>query len=181
MITCRLRGRLKRGRREGDIAAVGDMVQISLLDDGTGMVEEIEERQRMFARMAPTARGEYQQIIIANPDQVILVFACTDPEPHLKMLDRFLIVAEQAETPVIIVFNKVDLLGIRNAKKMYGHYESIGYSVIFASAENGRGIKKLQSRCIGYVAALFQRKHLSNDSSMLSLSSCATHFTNCQS
>ena len=81
-IVCRLRGRLKRGRREGDIAAVGDWVGISLLNEKEGMIEEIEERERMFSRMAPTPRGEYQQIIIANPDQVVFVFACIDPEPR---------------------------------------------------------------------------------------------------
>jgi len=154
IIVCRLRGRLKRGRREGDIMAVGDWVQISLLEDGTGMVEAIEERQRMFSRMAPTARGEYQQIIIANPDQVILVFACAEPEPNLRMLDRFLIVAEQAETPVTIVFNKIDLIGLRTIKKLYGHYQSIGYPVIYTSAESGRGIKKLHKELIGKISVL---------------------------
>ena len=88
LVTCRLRGRLKRGPRTGDILAVGDRVQISVQPDGSGMIEEIEERERMFSRMAPTPRGEYQQIIIANPDQVILVFACAEPAPRLRMLDR---------------------------------------------------------------------------------------------
>jgi ribosome biogenesis GTPase len=82
IVTCRLRGRLKRGPRLGDILAVGDRVKISVQPDGSGMIEEIEPRQRMFSRMAPTPRGEYQQIIIANPDQVVLVFACTQPEPR---------------------------------------------------------------------------------------------------
>jgi len=143
LIVCRLRGRLKRGRRSGDIIAVGDRVQITALKDGTGMIEGIEERRRMFSRMAPTPRGEYQQILIANQDQAVLVFACADPEPHLRMLDRFLIVAEEAETPAIIVFNKVDLTGILQAKKLYGHYKSIGYPVIFTSAETGQGVKAL--------------------------------------
>jgi ribosome biogenesis GTPase len=154
IIVCRLRGRLKRGRREGDITAVGDWVQVSLLKEGTGMIEEIEERQRMFSRMAPTPRGEYQQIIIANQDQAVLVFACSEPEPHLRMLDRFLIVADEAVTPVVIVFNKVDLVGIRQAKKDYGHYESIGYSVIFTSAETGLGVKALQKKLVGKISVL---------------------------
>lgn len=154
VIVCRLRGRLKRGRREGDITAVGDWVQVSLLKEGTGMIEEIEERQRMFSRMAPTPRGEYQQIIIANQDQAVLVFACSEPEPRLRMLDRFLIVADEAVTPVVIVFNKVDLVGIRQAKKDYGHYESIGYSVIFTSAETGLGVKALQKKLVGKISVL---------------------------
>ncbi len=154
IIVCRLRGRLKRGRREGDITAVGDWVQISLLKDGTGMVEEIEERQRMFSRMAPTPRGEYRQILIANQDQAVLVFACAEPEPRLRMLDRFLIVADEAATPAIIVFNKVDLVGIRRAKKDFGHYQSIGYHVIFTSAETGRGVNALQKQLVGKISVL---------------------------
>lgn len=154
IVVCRLRGRLKQGRRDGDITAVGDWVQITVLEDGSGMIEEIEERQRMFSRMAPTARGEYRQIIIANQDQAVLVFACAEPEPRLKMLDRFLIVAEEAETPAVIVFNKVDLVGLRNAKRFFGHYEKIGYPVIYTSAETGQGIKALHKRLIGKISVL---------------------------
>ena len=151
---CRLRGRLKQGRRGGDILAVGDWVVLSLLKDGTGMIEEIEERQRMFSRMAPTPRGEYQQIIIANQDQAIIVFSCAEPEPNLRMLDRFLIVAEEAQTPSVIVFNKVDLVGIRAAKELYNHYEKIGYRVLYTSAETGRGLDTLQTVLKGKISVL---------------------------
>ena len=154
MVVCRLRGRLKRGRREGDIAAVGDWVQISRQEDGSGMIEQIEERQRMFARMAPTPRGEYRQIIIANPDQVILVFACAEPEPRLRMLDRFLIVAEEADTPATIIFNKVDLVGIQMAKDKYGHYEAIGYPVLFTSIVTGQGVDQLHEILVGKISVL---------------------------
>lgn len=154
VITCQLRGRLKRRRWEGDIVAVGDWVKVSLLADGSGMIEEIEERVRMFSRMAPTPRGEYRQIIIANPDQVILVFACAEPKPRLRMLDRFLIVAEEADTPVTIVFNKVDLVGIRTAKELFGHYKEIGYHLIYASAETGRGIEALHKLLVGKISVL---------------------------
>ena len=154
IIVCRLRGRLKQGRREGDILAVGDWVRVYLLEDGTGMIEEIEDRQRMFSRMAPTPRGEYQQIIIANQDQVVIVFSCAEPEPNLRMLDRFLIVAEEAETPSVIVFNKVDLVGFREAKDFFGHYHSIGYPVLYTSAETGRGLDDLREVLRGKISVL---------------------------
>lgn len=153
-VTCRLRGRLKRGPRSGDILAVGDRVKISVQPDDSGMIEEIEDRDRMFSRMAPTARGEYQQIIIANPDQVILVFACAEPDPHLRMLDRFLIVTEQAKTPAVIVFNKVDLVGIDEARKSFGHYEELGYPVLYTSVESGRGLDELGDRLAAQISAL---------------------------
>lgn len=149
-----MRGRLKKGRRKGDIIAVGDWVKISHLEDGTGMIEEIEERRTMFSRLAPTPRGEYQQILIANPDQAVFVFACTQPEPRLRMLDRFLIVAEKAEIPSLIVFNKVDLIGWWEARKWFGHYKTIGYEVIFASATSGRGVSSLGKRLQGKISVL---------------------------
>lgn len=154
LIKCRLRGRLKRGRREGDIVAVGDRVVVTQLEDGSGMIESIEERERMLSRMAPTPKGEYKQIIISNPDQAILVFACSDPEPRLRMLDRFLVVAEEAEIPIIIVFNKVDLIGIRKAKADFSFYKSIGYKVIFTSVKTGRGISALHRKLVGNVSVL---------------------------
>ncbi len=153
-VVCRLRGRLKRGRRRGDIVAVGDWVQYSLLEDGSGMIEAVEERRTMFSRLAPTPRGEYQQILIANPDQAVMVFACAEPEPRLRMLDRFLIVAEKAEIPPLIVFNKVDLMGVRAARQRFGFYEDIGYPVLFTSAVTGRGVKPLRKRLVGKISVL---------------------------
>lgn len=155
-VVCQLRGRLKQGPKTGDIVALGDWVQITLLDEeeGTGMIEEIEERENMFARMAPTARGEYQQILIANADQTIVVFACKHPKPRLRMLDRFLIVAEQAHIPPFIVFNKVDLVGIKTAEKLFGHYKKIGYPVLYTSALTGEGVDELREQLTGKVSML---------------------------
>jgi ribosome biogenesis GTPase len=154
-VVCRLRGRLKRGRREGDIAAVGDRVQVTFLEDGSGMIESIEDRQRMFSRMAPTPRGEYQQIIIANQDQAIFVFACAHPAPRFRMLDRFLIVAEKEETPAVIVANKIDLVGgIESAKELFCHYEPLGYPVIYSSAKTSEGLEILRERLRGVISVL---------------------------
>jgi ribosome biogenesis GTPase len=133
---------------------VGDWVNISLLEDGSGMIETIDERRGMFSRMAPTPRGEYQQILIANPDQAVFVFACAQPEPRLRMLDRFLIVAEKAEISPLIVFNKVDLIGMRKARKSFGHYKKIGYATIFTSATTGRGVSAFRKRLTGKISVL---------------------------
>ena len=61
--TCQIRGRLKKGRKMGDIIAIGDRVKISIQDEKTAMIEEVEPRDSLIYRMAPTARGEFQQII----------------------------------------------------------------------------------------------------------------------
>ena len=151
---CQLRGRLKKGRRLGDLVAVGDWVQISPLPDGQGSIEAVEERQRMLIRMAPTPRGEYQQIIIANPDQAVLVFSCARPEPRLGMLDRFLVIAEKQNIPVLIVANKVDLLTTVQAQALFERYAELGYPLIYASARRGDGVAELHQRLVGRLSVL---------------------------
>lgn len=149
---CQLRGRLKKGPRLGDVVAVGDWVKITELDGDRGMIEEIEPRQRMISRMAPRPQGEYQQIIIANPDQAFFVFACQNPEPHLGMLDRYLVIAERQQLPAVIVANKVDLVGIEVAQSIFGHYEPIGYPVIYTSPKTGARIQDLRQQLTGKVS-----------------------------
>jgi ribosome biogenesis GTPase len=136
----------------GDIVAVGDWVKISTLPDGSGVIEEVEPRQRLLSRIAPTPRGDYQQIIIANPDQAVFIFACAKPEPRTGMLDRFLVVAEKQRIPVLIVANKVDLLGLPGAKAMFSHYKDIGYSLIYSSAKSGVGIPELGDKLKGKIS-----------------------------
>ncbi len=151
---CRLRGRLKRGSRLGDIVAVGDWVEIAPLPDGEGVIESIAPRQRMLSRMAPTPRGAYQQIIIANPDQAVFVFACASPQLRPGMLDRFLVVAEKQAIPALIVANKVDLVGDDQAGRLFAHYAAIGYPLIYTSVKKGLGIKELQAKLFGKLSVL---------------------------
>jgi ribosome biogenesis GTPase / thiamine phosphate phosphatase len=143
-LTCHLRGRLKQGPHTGDQVAVGDRVQVSLITDSKGMIEVVEPRLRLFSRLAPQPQGEYEQIIIANPDQVILVFACADPAPHLSMLDRFLVIAEKAGIPPIIVANKTDLMAAKEAQELFRDYAALGYSIIFTSIHSRAGIDELR-------------------------------------
>lgn len=148
-LSCRLRGRLKRGRRVEDIVAVGDWVQISPLPDGEGVIDSIEPRAHLLTRLAPTPHGEYRQIIIANPDQAVFVFACAKPDPHPGMLDRFLVVAEKQEIPPLIVINKVDLVGRAQAEAAFSHYSAIGYPVLYTSAKFGDGLLELANNLQG--------------------------------
>ncbi len=153
-VVCRLRGKLKRGPRRGDLVAVGDWVRFRRLPDGTGLIEAIEPRTRVLSRMAPTPRGEYEQVIIANPDQVVFVFACANPEPKLRMLDRMLVVAEKQEIPALIVANKVDLVGQERAHALFERYADIGYPVLYTSVPTGQGIAELKARLVGQISAL---------------------------
>jgi ribosome biogenesis GTPase len=169
MVTCHLRGRLKQGKHVGDIVAVGDWVRVSCQPDGTGSIEAIEPRLSSLVRLDPRPQGVYQQVILANPDQAVFVFACSSPTPRLRMLDRFLVIAEKQGLPAVIVANKVDLVGREQAEKMFGFYPPIGYPVIYAcakgrTAEGGeepndgrqtdQGVEELRDHLTGKVSAL---------------------------
>ena len=152
LIVCQLRGKFKKGRSEGDIAAIGDRVQIIILPDGSGMIEEIEERARAIVRLDPRPQGEYQQILLANPDQAVFVFASAHPNPRLKMLDRYLVIAEKQKVPAWIVANKIDL--VDDPKKLFGMYEDIGYRVLYTSTKLQVGLNELKELLTGRVSAL---------------------------
>jgi ribosome biogenesis GTPase len=150
-IVCQLRGKLKQGRAKGDIAAIGDRVQIRVLPDGSGVIDEVEERRRAIVRLDPRPQGDYQQVLLANPDQAVFVFACAHPNPRLRMLDRFLVIAEKQMIPVVIVANKIDL--VDDPKEIFGVYEAIGYRVLYTSTKLGAGIDELKSILVGKISA----------------------------
>jgi ribosome biogenesis GTPase len=146
---CNLRGRLKKGQRSGDVAALGDHVLVSSLAPGRGMIEEVLERKRALSRTAPTPRGNYQQIIIANPDQAVFIFACARPAARFGMLDRFLVIAEKQGIPAMMIANKVDLVGIQAAHLLFGHYSRLGYPVVYTSVKTGEGLEELRGCLAG--------------------------------
>ncbi len=157
-IVCHPRGRLKKRRSDEireDIIAMGDQVIVSLQPDGKGAIEEVLPRTKALIRSAPSARGEYKQVLLANPDQIVLVFACAQPAPRLRMLDRFLVICEQQGIEVLIAANKVDLVGKEKAQEMFALYSAIGYKVIFTSAKTGLGVsvlkKHLENKLSGLV------------------------------
>jgi ribosome biogenesis GTPase len=150
-IVCQLRGKLKQGRAKGDIAAIGDRVKIRVLPDGSGVIEEVEERRRAIVRLDPRPQGDYQQVLLANPDQAVFVFACAHPNPRLRMLDRFLVIAEKQMIPVVIVANKIDL--VNDPKEIFGMYEAIGYRVLYTSTKIAAGIEELKSVLTGKISA----------------------------
>jgi ribosome biogenesis GTPase len=151
---CQLRGRLKQGPRTGDLAAIGDRVSVAVQEDGSGMIEEIEERKQAIVRLDPRPQGEYQQILLANADQAVFVFACTHPNPKLRMLDRFLVIAEKQGIPGVIVANKVDLVGQEKAEAIFSLYTRIGYPIVYTSAKTGQGVDELKTTLAGKISAL---------------------------
>jgi ribosome biogenesis GTPase len=153
LITCRLRGKLTQGRRKSDAAAIGDRVLVQRLADGSGMIEEILPRTRVLSRQAP-GQPDREQVLVANPDQALFVFACADPDPNFRMMDRFLVVAERESIPAVIVANKLDLVVASSARAEFGLYEDLGYPVLYTSAESGKGIRRLRRQLEGKISVL---------------------------
>jgi len=94
------------------------------------------------------------QIIVANADQVVLVFSIRQPSPSLRKLDRFLVMAERGKVPAIICVTKLDLAKPGQAKALFQPYESIGYPVLYTSATSGQGLAELRQQLAGKVSVL---------------------------
>jgi len=148
-----MRGHLKRNRRQTDIVAVGDRVWVTRLPDDEGAIEAVDPRVRALIRTARNTR-DTEQVVLANPDQVGFVFAVRDPEPHVRMLDRFIILAELQELPIRIIVNKLDLEDARtSARNLFGMYEAV-YPVHYVSVRGGLGISELRTAIDGKITVV---------------------------
>ncbi len=129
---CRAKGIF---RSRGIKPVVGDNVEFVVLDEekAEGSIEEILPRKNVLVRPAS-----------ANMDQALVVFAITQPEPNLNLLDRFLIMMEAQEVPVTICFNKTDL-GEKDRQEEYRKtYEQAGYPVLFVSSREEVGVERIR-------------------------------------
>ncbi|HEY6830453.1 MAG TPA: ribosome small subunit-dependent GTPase A [Gemmatimonadaceae bacterium] len=165
-IDASLRGRLKKsnaGRRaDGSLRrdtvlaasktpklAVGDDVMLEQGErGGSWAIAEILPRRSKLARREPGG-GQGERIVAANVDQVVVMFAAAKPEPHRRMLDRFLVIAESNELTPRIVINKVDLVGDDVARERFAAYERAGYAVYYTSVKDGRTLDGLRSVLAG--------------------------------
>jgi ribosome biogenesis GTPase len=157
VVTCFVRGRLKQERLYTDLIATGDHVRWRATRSGKGVIEQVLPRQTQLSRLRPgPGRIAVEDVIVANPDQAVFIFAVREPEPHLRMLDRLLVIAETNDLPAIICANKIDLLdeGEGQARHLFGVYEAIGYPVVYASVETGQGIEALRERLRGRLSVL---------------------------
>jgi ribosome biogenesis GTPase len=127
--------------------AVGDRVQIVPNNEGTAFITEIEDRRNYIIRKSINL-SKQSHIIAANVDQAILVVTVANPQTSTTFIDRFLASAEAYRVPVILVFNKTDLLDDdmrRYQEAMVNLYQTIGYECHQISAENGDGVDNLRS------------------------------------
>ena len=147
---CQARGRLKRTRSQTDLVAVGDRGRVEDRSGTPAIVEVLPRRSRLSRRAPDPHRARtgstHEQIIVANPDLAVFGFACYDPDPHLRMLDRYLVCAEVEALPAVVVANKIDLSAPGEAREKFGLYERLGYPVHYTCALTGIGVEPLRER-----------------------------------
>jgi ribosome biogenesis GTPase len=147
LIDCKIKGNFRlKGIRSTNPVAVGDRVQIVPNNEGTAFITEIEDRRNYIIRKSINL-SKQSHIIAANVDQAILVVTVANPQTSTTFIDRFLASAEAYRVPVILVFNKTDLLDDdmrRYQEAMVNLYQTIGYECHQISAENGDGVDNLR-------------------------------------
>jgi ribosome biogenesis GTPase len=149
-----LRGRLKQDRPDTRKLATGDVVHLER--DGrdlTWAIAGIEPRSTQLVRRAPGG-GVGERTVAANIDQVLVVFAAAKPEPHLRMVDRFLVIAEANDLSARIVINKIDLVSEEQAHETFRDYVTAGYPLHFTSAKQAIGLDALRDALAGTTTAL---------------------------
>ena len=148
IVECKVKGNFRlKGIRSTSPVAVGDYVDIIMNAEGTALISAIDDRKNYIIRKASNL-SKQSQIIAANLDQALLIITIKQPETSTTFIDRFLAGAEAYRVPVVLVFNKTDLLNDderRYQQQMIELYETIGYPCIEISAETGMSINQLQT------------------------------------
>jgi ribosome biogenesis GTPase len=124
---------------------VGDNVIIEVSDEDEKIATIVEILPRSMDLIRPA---------VANVDQVLLIFALKSPKPHLRLLDSFLVMLEEKEIPVILLFNKEDLVSDVTIKQLKEIYEPCGYPIHFASVKDDTNLGDLRRELKGKTTAL---------------------------
>ena len=134
---------------------IGDRVVIEQDDSNAAWaIGDILPRRSQLARRNPGG-GHGERIVAANVDQVVIVFAAANPEPHPRMLDRFLVIAEANDLAARIVINKVELVGgADEARKRWIDYARAGYAIHYTSVKVPVGLNELHEALAGQVSVL---------------------------
>lgn len=129
---CRAKGIFRNKKMKPN---VGDIVDIDVIseEEKTGNLTVIHKRKNQLIRP-----------MVANVDQALVIFAVHEPEPNFQLLNRFLIMMEKQQIPVIICFNKMDLASEEEKEQLRQDYENSGCRVLFSSAREGEGIPEIR-------------------------------------
>lgn len=146
VVECKIKGNFRlKGIRSTNPVAVGDHVEIELNSQNTAFITAIGDRKNYIIRKSQNL-SKQSHIIAANVDQAFLVVTVERPQTSTTFIDRFLATAEAYSVPVVLVFNKTDLLDdslMRYQRMMIDLYETVGYKCVAVSAETGEGMDEL--------------------------------------
>jgi len=157
LIESKIKGNFRlKGIRSTNPVAVGDRVELVVNQEGTAFITAIDDRRNYIIRKSQNL-SKQSHIIAANVDQAFLIVTINYPQTSTTFIDRFLASAEAYRVPVILVFNKTDLLDEderRYQQMMMTLYENIGYQCVAISAEKGTGVEVLESLLQGKTTVL---------------------------
>ncbi len=146
LIESKIKGNFRlKGIRSTNPVAVGDHVELITNQEGTAFISSIEDRRNYIIRKSPNL-SKQSHILAANVDQALLVVTVNYPQTSTTFIDRFLASAEAYRVPVVLVFNKRDILSgeeLRYEDMMRQLYETVGYQCIEISAATGEGTEQL--------------------------------------
>lgn len=152
IVDCKIKGNFRlRGIRSTNPVAVGDRVEIK-----DGFITEIEDRRNYIIRKSINL-SKQSHILAANIDQAFLLITISKPQTSTTFIDRFLASAEAYRVPVVLIFNKSDLLSgdeLHYQQMMIQLYETIGYECHAISAETGLGVEELRPLLDGKITLL---------------------------
>lgn len=156
-VDCKVKGNFRlKGIRSTNPVAVGDRVKVETAGEETAWITEIEDRRNYIIRKSSNL-SKQSSIIAANIDQAMLIVTINYPETSTTFIDRFLASAEAYRVPVVLVFNKVDLLDedeLRYLDMMRTLYRTIGYESVAVSATEGSGMEELRGLMEGKITLL---------------------------
>ena len=149
---CKIKGNFRlRGIRSTNPVAVGDRVEVQ-----GGFITEIEDRRNYIIRKSINL-SKQSHILAANVDQALLLVTISRPETSTTFIDRFLASAEAYRVPVVLLFNKTDLLNDDEQhlqQLMINLYETVGYDCRAISAASGMGVEELRPLLEGKITLL---------------------------
>lgn len=141
---------------------MGDKVEYDINNDGSGVINKIDERRNYISRKSPKQKGasfrgeRLEQIIASNIDNFFIIASASEPDFNNKVIDRFLVIGESSKLGSInIVINKADLRFDEEIEYYQNLYSSIGYPVIMASTKAGNGIEEIKEKMNGKINLLW--------------------------
>ncbi|MDI6694786.1 MAG: ribosome small subunit-dependent GTPase A [Anaerolineales bacterium] len=144
-----------------DPIAIGDHVRILRSSDGSGLIVQVLPRRNQLSRPTATpmpGAHAFEQVIAANIDQMVAIFAAAQPAPKWGLLDRYLVSAESVNIPALICLTKLDLIQDSSSKdhaelmRVIEEYRQIGYPLMLTSSFTGQGLNELKSALKGRIS-----------------------------